>query len=157
MPARPNGVTSSRRPARGLENEVFLNLLRTADALLRDVEQILKAVELSHPQNVILRVREFDCLEDLLDIAQQGIGSPQQVQENFVFQAAGGPPGARYAVGPRWHWPIILVSTTIVNTGLGSSLRFSAPFTIWQRTPGNGAARTWRQERAGLRFLRGAN
>ena len=56
MPARPNGVTRSRRPACGLENEVFLNLLRTADALLRDVEQILKAVELSHTQYNVLRI-----------------------------------------------------------------------------------------------------
>src|SRR2546426_9185122 len=56
MPARPNGVTRSRRPARGLENEVFLNLLRTADALLRDVEQILKAVELSQTQYNVLRI-----------------------------------------------------------------------------------------------------
>src|SRR5207245_10164892 len=56
MPARNNGVTRSRRPARGLENEVFLNLLRTADALLRDVEQILKAVELSHTQYNVLRI-----------------------------------------------------------------------------------------------------
>src|SRR2546422_8028897 len=56
MPARPNGVTRPRRPARGLENEVFLNLLRTTDALLRDVEQILKAVELSHTQYNVLRI-----------------------------------------------------------------------------------------------------
>lgn len=56
MPARSDGGSRPRRPARGLEDEVFLNLLRTADALLRDVEQTLKPVELSHTQYNVLRI-----------------------------------------------------------------------------------------------------
>src|SRR2546425_12019722 len=78
MPARPNGVTRSRRPARGLENEVFLNLLRTADALLRDVEQILKAVELSHTQYNVLRI--------LRGAGRQGLGC-QEIGERMLTGA----------------------------------------------------------------------
>lgn len=56
MAGRPVSGSTPKRPARGLENEVFLNLLRTADALLRDVEQTLKPAELSHTQYNVLRI-----------------------------------------------------------------------------------------------------
>jgi DNA-binding MarR family transcriptional regulator len=39
-----------------LEQEVFLNLLRTADALMREVELLLKAVALSSTQYNVLRI-----------------------------------------------------------------------------------------------------
>lgn len=39
-----------------LEDEVFVSLLRTADALLRDVEQVLKPAGLSHAQYNVLRI-----------------------------------------------------------------------------------------------------
>lgn len=39
-----------------LEDEVFVRLLRTADALLRDVEQVLKPARLSHAQYNVLRI-----------------------------------------------------------------------------------------------------
>ncbi len=50
-PSRP----PSKKPL-PLEDEVFVRLLRTADALLRDVEQILKPAGLSHAQYNVLRI-----------------------------------------------------------------------------------------------------
>ncbi len=49
----------SRSPSKKplpLEDEVFIRLLRTADALLRDVEQVLKPAGLSHAQYNVLRI-----------------------------------------------------------------------------------------------------
>lgn len=48
--------TRQRRPVASLETEVFLNLLRTADALLRGVEQALESSGLSHTQYNVLRI-----------------------------------------------------------------------------------------------------
>lgn len=45
-----------KHPFDGLEEEIFLNLLRTADALLRELEQTLKAAGLSHTQYNVLRI-----------------------------------------------------------------------------------------------------
>ena len=44
------------RPFESLEAEVFLNLMRTADALSRGVEEILKLAGLSHTQYNVLRI-----------------------------------------------------------------------------------------------------
>ena len=44
------------RPFRSLEEEVYLNLLRTADALFRRQEELLKRVELSPAQYNVLRI-----------------------------------------------------------------------------------------------------
>ena len=44
------------RPFRSLEEEVYLNLLRTADALFRRQEGLLKRVELSPAQYNVLRI-----------------------------------------------------------------------------------------------------
>jgi len=44
------------KPFESLEAEVFLNLMRTADALSRGVEEILKLAGLSHTQYNVLRI-----------------------------------------------------------------------------------------------------
>lgn len=44
------------KPFESLEAEVFLNLMRTADALARGAEEILKRAGLSHTQYNILRI-----------------------------------------------------------------------------------------------------
>jgi DNA-binding MarR family transcriptional regulator len=44
------------KPFESLQAEVFLNLMRTADALSRGVEEILKLAELSHTQYNVLRI-----------------------------------------------------------------------------------------------------
>ena len=44
------------KPFESLEAEVFLNLVRTADALSRGVEDILKLAGLSHAQYNVLRI-----------------------------------------------------------------------------------------------------
>ncbi len=44
------------RPFRSLEEEVYLNVLRTADALLREVELTLKPASLSPTQYNVLRI-----------------------------------------------------------------------------------------------------
>ena len=44
------------RPFESLEAEVFLNLMRTADALSRGVEEILKLAGLSHTQYNVLHI-----------------------------------------------------------------------------------------------------
>jgi MarR family transcriptional regulator, organic hydroperoxide resistance regulator len=44
------------KPFTSLEAEVFLNLMRTADALARGAEEILKPVGLSHTQYNVLRI-----------------------------------------------------------------------------------------------------
>ena len=44
------------KPFASLESEVFLNLLRTADALSRGLEEILKLARLSHTQYNVLRI-----------------------------------------------------------------------------------------------------
>jgi DNA-binding MarR family transcriptional regulator len=44
------------KPFESLEAEVFLNLMRTADAFLRGSEEILKLVGLSHTQYNVLRI-----------------------------------------------------------------------------------------------------
>ncbi len=45
-----------QRPAQGFEDLVFLNLMRTTDALLREVEEMLKPAGLSHTQYNVLRI-----------------------------------------------------------------------------------------------------
>ncbi len=45
-----------QRPAQGLADVVFLNLMRTTDALLREVEETLKPAGLSHTQYNVLRI-----------------------------------------------------------------------------------------------------
>ena len=50
-------VTSqTRRPPRRLEQEVYINVLRTADALLHGIEQTLKLAGLSPTQYNVLRI-----------------------------------------------------------------------------------------------------
>ncbi len=44
------------KPFESLEAEVFLNLMRTADALSRGAEEILKLAGLSHTQYNVLRI-----------------------------------------------------------------------------------------------------
>ncbi|MGD1154944.1 MAG: MarR family transcriptional regulator [Terriglobia bacterium] len=44
------------KPFTSLEAEVFLNLMRTADALARGAEEILKPAGLSHTQYNVLRI-----------------------------------------------------------------------------------------------------
>jgi DNA-binding MarR family transcriptional regulator len=44
------------KPFASLESEVFLNLMRTADALSRGIEEILKLAGLSHTQYNVLRI-----------------------------------------------------------------------------------------------------
>jgi len=44
------------KPFESLESEVFLNLMRTADALSRGSEEILKLAGLSHTQYNVLRI-----------------------------------------------------------------------------------------------------
>ena len=44
------------KPFESLQAEVFLNLMRTADALSRGAEEILKLAGLSHPQYNVLRI-----------------------------------------------------------------------------------------------------
>jgi DNA-binding MarR family transcriptional regulator len=44
------------KPFESLEAEVFLNLMRTADALSRGAEEILKRAGLSHTQYNVLRI-----------------------------------------------------------------------------------------------------
>jgi DNA-binding MarR family transcriptional regulator len=44
------------KPFESLEAEVFLNLMRTADALSRGAEEILKLARLSHTQYNVLRI-----------------------------------------------------------------------------------------------------
>ena len=44
------------KPFESLKAEVFLNLMRTADALSRGVEEILKLAGLSHTQYNVLRI-----------------------------------------------------------------------------------------------------
>ncbi len=55
MSVRPK-TEPKRRPLRHPEHEVYLNLLRTADALLREVELLLKPAGLSHTQYNVLRI-----------------------------------------------------------------------------------------------------
>ncbi len=56
MTAKAASDTRPQRPPLGLANEAYLSLLRTTDALLREVEQTLKPAGLSHTQYNILRI-----------------------------------------------------------------------------------------------------
>ena len=56
MPARLKAEIKQVKPFESLEAEVFLNLLRTADALSRGGEEILKLVGLSANQYNVLRI-----------------------------------------------------------------------------------------------------
>ncbi len=56
MVGRLQAESKQLRPFRGLADEVYLNLLRTADALLREVEATLKPASLSHAQYNVLRI-----------------------------------------------------------------------------------------------------
>ncbi len=56
MTARRLHQKRRQRPAQGLEDVVFLNLMRTTDALLREVEETLKPAGLSHTQYNVLRI-----------------------------------------------------------------------------------------------------
>jgi DNA-binding MarR family transcriptional regulator len=56
MVGRLQAEIQQKRPFRSLEEEVYLNVLRTADALLREVEQTLKPAGLSHTQYNVLRI-----------------------------------------------------------------------------------------------------
>ena len=56
MTERATKTIPPKRPPLGLEAEAYLSLLRTADALLREVEQTLKPAGLSPTQYNILRI-----------------------------------------------------------------------------------------------------
>jgi DNA-binding MarR family transcriptional regulator len=56
MPTKLKDEIKQGKPFESLEAEVFLNLMRTADALSRGVEEILKLVGLSHTQYNVLRI-----------------------------------------------------------------------------------------------------
>jgi len=56
MVGRLQAEIQQKRPFRSLEEEVYLNVLRTADALLREVEQTLKPAGLSPTQYNVLRI-----------------------------------------------------------------------------------------------------
>ncbi len=56
VPRPPRIAGRARRAPRPLEEAVFLGLLRTADALLREVDQLLEAAELSPTQYNVLRI-----------------------------------------------------------------------------------------------------
>src|SRR3970040_1643505 len=56
MAGRLQAEIKQKKPFRTLEQEAFLNLLRTTDALLRGQARVLKSVGLSHPQYNVLRI-----------------------------------------------------------------------------------------------------
>jgi len=56
MSAKLKDEIKQGKPFESLQAEVFLNLMRTADALSRGVEEILKLAELSHTQYNVLRI-----------------------------------------------------------------------------------------------------
>lgn len=56
MVAKLKDEIKQDKPFTSLEAEVFLNLMRTADALARGAEEILKPVGLSHTQYNVLRI-----------------------------------------------------------------------------------------------------
>jgi DNA-binding MarR family transcriptional regulator len=56
MTARLQSEIKQSKPFRNVETEVFLNLVRTADALARDLEQTLKPYGLTATQYNVLRI-----------------------------------------------------------------------------------------------------
>ncbi|MGD0222388.1 MAG: MarR family transcriptional regulator [Terriglobia bacterium] len=56
MPSKRKDEIKQGKPFESLESEVFLNLMRTADALARGGEEILKLVGLSPNQHNVLRI-----------------------------------------------------------------------------------------------------
>ncbi len=56
MQTRNEPPGKTRRPVRPLAEEAFLGVLRAAEALLRDVELLLKPADLSHTQYNVLRI-----------------------------------------------------------------------------------------------------
>ena len=56
MSPRLKDEIKQAKPFESLEAEVFLNLMRTADALSRGTEEILKLAGLSHTQYNVLRI-----------------------------------------------------------------------------------------------------
>lgn len=56
MPGKLQAEIKQAKPFPSVEQEAFLNLLRTAEALLRGFTEVLKPAGLSHPQYNILRI-----------------------------------------------------------------------------------------------------
>jgi MarR family transcriptional regulator, organic hydroperoxide resistance regulator len=56
MPGRLKKEIKQRKPFKTREQEAFLNLLRTTEALVRRQAVVLKPVGLSHPQYNVLRI-----------------------------------------------------------------------------------------------------
>jgi DNA-binding MarR family transcriptional regulator len=56
MPQKPRAVKKVRAPQTHLEEQVFVNLFRTADALARGAEALLKPTGLSATQYNVLRI-----------------------------------------------------------------------------------------------------
>jgi MarR family transcriptional regulator, organic hydroperoxide resistance regulator len=56
MPTKLKDEIKQGKPFESLQAEVFLSLMRTADALSRGVEEILKLAGLSHTQYNVLRI-----------------------------------------------------------------------------------------------------
>lgn len=56
MTSKLQNEIKQRKPFESLQAEVFLNLVRTTDALTRGVEEILKLAGLSHAQYNVLRI-----------------------------------------------------------------------------------------------------
>jgi DNA-binding MarR family transcriptional regulator len=56
MTAKLQNEIKQQKPFPSLEGEAYLNLLRTADALARDMEEILKPAGLSGTQYNVLRI-----------------------------------------------------------------------------------------------------
>jgi DNA-binding MarR family transcriptional regulator len=56
MAGRLQTEIKQKKPFQSVEQEAFLNLLRTADALIRRQAEVLRRAGLSHPQYNVLRI-----------------------------------------------------------------------------------------------------
>ena len=56
MGGRLQAEIKQKKPFQSAEQEAFLNLLRTAEALIRRQAEVLKPAALSHPQYNVLRI-----------------------------------------------------------------------------------------------------
>ena len=84
---RPSGGTA-RSPANTLEQDVFVNAQKTADWLMRDVEDVLKDVRLSPTQYNVLRILRSPGTTSAGGMACHEIGQRMDIRAGAFLSSA---------------------------------------------------------------------
>lgn len=116
MSRRLKAEIKQHKPFSSQEEEAFLNLLRTADALVRGLEVTLKQVGLSHTQYNILRILRGAAPEGL---ACRGIGERMLTRDPDMTRLLDRLEARGLVHRARQHKDRRIITTRITEKGMG--------------------------------------